>query len=325
MSEINYIILILITTLFALNMGSSNFAVSFAAVCGGKILSKKWAQILFTIFCILGAVLLGKYVTKTISSKIIPQEIINLNICTTILASATFCLFLANLLHIPQSTSLVTVGAILGVGLYFKNVFVKTFLYLLPFWILLPVASFILTFFLGKLIYPPRKGNFWIYEKLVNHKNRLRTFVIIASCYNAFSVGTNNVANAVGPLVGAGVITNTLGLLLIAPIFGLGGLFFTGPLKTASEEIVPLGLLTASLICFVSGTLIITASILGIPQSFVMIKMASIFAVGSLKNGHQLTFGSRIMKKTYLTWIITPVIAVIISYLLTGGLYAVFK
>jgi sulfate permease len=233
-----------------------------------------------------------------------------------ILVSATISLFIANIFHVPQSTSLVTVGAILGIGLYFGGIYIKTFLYLIPFWILLPVAGYGLTYFLGKQVYPPRKGNFWIYEKLVNQRDRLRAFVIIASCYNAFSVGTNNVANVVGPLTGADIISNISGLALIAPIFGVGSLVFSGPLKTTSEKIVPLGLLTATIISLVTGTLMIVASLLGVPQSFVMIKVASVFAISGLKNGHKLTFANPITRKTYITWIVTPIIAVIISYVL---------
>jgi len=317
--------LALLIVLFALNMGGGNFAASFAAAYGGKILSKRRAQLLFAVFVFLGAILVGRPVAETLGNRIIPHELLSFDIVLIILISATTSLFLANLLHVPQSTSLVTVGSILGVGLYFRNVFAGTFLYLIPFWILLPVLGYTLTYFLGKLVYPPRKGNFWIYEKLVNHRERLKGFVIIASCYNAFSVGTNNVANAVGPLAGAGIIGNSLGLALVAPVFGLGSLVFHGPLKTTSQKIVPLGLLTATIICLVTGTLMIIASLLGVPQSFVMIKVASLFAISGLKNGHKITFANPVTKKTYLTWIITPIIAVAISFLLTGARYALFK
>lgn len=313
---VEYIILAMLVGLFALNMGGANFAASFAAAHGGRILNKKKAQILFAIFVLLGAVCLGKPVAETLGSRIISQDFLGFKTVLIILTSATLSLFIANLLHVPQSTSLVTVGAILGLGLYFKNVYARTFLYLVPFWILLPVLGYILTYLLGKLVYPPHKGNFWIYEKLLNHKERLKAFVIIASCYNAFSVGTNNVANAVGPLAGAGILKEAWGLLLVAPVFGLGGMVFHGSLETTGRKIVPLGLLTATIICLVSGTLMIIASIFGVPQSFVMIKVASVFAVSGLKNGHKITFANPVTKKTYLTWAITPVIAILVSYLL---------
>ncbi len=321
----NAIFLILLVILFALNMGGSNFGASFAAAQGGKILTKKRAQLLFIIFVFLGAIFVGRPVTQTLSNRIIPAELIRFDTVLIILISATVSLFIANLLHVPQSTSLVTVGSILGVGLYFKDIYSKTFLYLVPFWILLPVIGYVLTYLLGKVVYPPRKTNFWVYEKLVNHRERLKAFVIIATCFSAFSVGANNVANAVGPLAGASIVDKTLGLAIIAPIFGLGGLVFAGSLKTVSEKIVPLGLLSATIICLVTGTLMIIASIYGVPQSFVMIKVASVFAISGLKNGHKLTFSNPIAKKTYLSWIITPIIAVIISFLLTGVRYGLFK
>ena len=277
------------------------------------------------MFVFLGAVLAGQPVANTLGNKIIPSELITLDNVLIIIFSAASSLFIANLLHVPQSTSLVTVGSILGVGLYFNKVYSATFLYLIPFWILLPVLGYVLTYLLGKLVYPPHKGNFWIYEKLVNHKERLKIFVIVASCYNAFSVGTNNVANAVGPLVGAGLINKTLGLAIIAPIFGLGSFAFRGLAKTTSEEIAPLGLLTATIVCLVTGTLMITASFCGVPQSFIMINVAALLAISGLKNGHKLTFSNPATKKTYITWIITPIIAILISYLLAVGRDALFK
>ena len=253
------------------------------------------------------------------------SDVCSSDLVLVILISATVSLFIANLLRVPQSTSLVTVASIVGVGLYYGNIYTKTFLYLVPFWLLFPVIGYFSTYFLGKLIYPPRRSNFWIYEKLVNHRKRLKLFVIIASCYNAFSVGTNNVANAVGPLVGAGILPETLGFMLIAPIFGLGSLTFPQSIKAVSRKVVPLGLLTATIVCIVTGTLMITASILGVPQSFVMIKLASVFAISGLKNGHKLTFNNPETKKTFLTWIITPIIAAISSFLLIGGMHALLK
>ncbi|MCQ9208208.1 MAG: anion permease [Omnitrophica bacterium] len=320
-----YVFLILLVIFFALNMGGSNFGASFAAAQGGRIIKQDKARVLFIIFVFLGAISIGRPVAETLANKIIPPELISFDKVLIILISATLSLFIANLLNVPQSTSLVTVGAILGIGLYFRQVYTDTFLRLAPFWVLLPVAGYSLTYLLARLVYPPRKSNFWIYEKLVNHRKRLKTFVIVASCYNAFSIGTNNVANAVGPLAGANIIGMALGLALVAPVFGLGSLVFHGPLKTASEKIVPLGLLTATIICLVTGTLMITASIFGVPQSFVMIKVASLLAISGIKNGHKTTFANPLTKKIYLSWIVTPIMAVIISYLLAGVKDALFK
>lgn len=317
--------LIIVSILFAVNMGGSNFGASFAAACGSKILTPKKAQYLFVICVFLGAVLIGQPVAETIGSDIIPTHFLNINTVLIIFISVTICLYTANLLHVPQSTSMVTVFSVLGVGLYFKAIYIKTFLYLVFFWILFPVVGYGLTYFLGRMVYPPRKSNFWIYEKIVNNQKRLKLFVILSSCLNAFSVGTNNVANAVGPLLGANLIGKTVGLACIAPVFGLGGFIFHGSLRTVSEKIVPLGLLTASIISLVTGTLMVIASLCGVPQSFVMIKLASVFAISGLKNGHASTFNHPITRKISITWMVMPLVALIISFVLTGIRYALFK
>ena len=317
--------LFVLLILFVLNMGGSNFGASFAAAYGGKILTKKKAQFLFIIFVILGAAFVGRHVSETLGNRIIPHHLITPGTLVIILFSATLSLFISNLLKVPQSTSFVAVASILGVGLYHGGVYTEIFRRFIPFWVILPVAGYVATYLLGKIVYPPRRSNFWIYEKLINQKDRLKVFVIIASCYNAFSVGTNNVANAVGPLAGAGILNITWGLIILGPVFGLGSLLFHGTLDTTSEKIVPLGPFSATIICIVTGTLVIIASIFGVPQSFVMIKVAAIFAISSLKKGSRTTFSDPLTRRTYMTWAITPMVALAISYSLTWVRYAVFK
>ncbi|MFH1996909.1 MAG: inorganic phosphate transporter [Candidatus Omnitrophota bacterium] len=320
-----YALLCIAAGFFALNMGGSNFGASFAAAHGGRVITARKAQLLFTVFVFLGAVTLGRPVAATLGGRIISPSLLKPDVVFAVIAAAALSIFIANTLHVPQSTSLVTVGALLGAGLRAGGINGGTFLYLAPFWIALPAIGYFVTFFLGKVVYPPRKSNFWIYEKLVNHTDRLEFFVIAASCYNAFSVGANNAANAAGPLAGANVIGVMPALAASSVLFGAGSFVFHHSLRTTGKKIVPLGLLTATIICLVTGTLMIAASLLGVPQSFVMIKVAAVMAIGGLKNGHRTTFANPATKKTYITWIVTPLIAVILSYVMTGVVYAVYR
>jgi len=322
---IQYSILTIFVVFFVITMGGSNFGASFAAAYGSKIIEKKRAQLLFCLFVFLGAVLVGNPVSNTLGSKIIPVGLMDTNIVIIIMFVSSVSMLIANLLHVPQSTSLVTVFSIAGAGFYFKQIYTDTILYMLSFWILLPAIGYILSYMLGKLVYPPRKENYWIHEKIVHHGDRLKVFVLIASCYNAFSIGTNNVANAVGPLAGAGIITHKLGLIALAPLFGIGSLAFHSTLKKTGQKIVPIGILSATIICIVTGTLMIIASCFGIPQSFVMIKVACIIAISSLKDGHKVTFANSSTKKTYISWIVMPIIAFISSFAMTSILYFILK
>ncbi len=324
---IEHSFLIIVVIFFALNMGASGIVPSFASAYGAKIIRNKNAIALFALFVILGAVSLGKGVTVTLGKNLLPAQALNFNTALIILAAAASGLFLANILKIPQSTSQVTVGAIVGAGLYFGQLNVKTiFFKILPLWVILPVLSYALTWLLYRRIYPPENDNLHIYQKLFANEKKLRLWALAAGCYVAFAIGTNNVGNAVGPLFGAGILGANFGLLLISPLFGAGALILgKGPLETAGKEIVPLGLFSSTLISFVTATLLIVASILGVPQSLVQLNVFSIFAVSGLKNGHRHTLGRQVTKKTFFIWAVTPLLSLAVSYailLLIGKAYA---
>lgn len=312
------VILIGVVIFFAMNMGASGIAPSFAGAYGGKLIKKKNALILFAIFVIIGAIFLGKNVTVTIGKHLLPQGFINFDVALIILGSAAVSLFLANMLKIPQSTSQVTVGAAVGAGLYFKHLNLNALLFkILPMWVVLPLSSYLLTFLIYNSIYPPEHDNLHIYQKIFANKKKIRISSLITSCYVAFAIGTNNVANAVGPLFGAGILGIGAGLILIAPLFGIGAqMMGRGPLETAGSEIVPLGAVSGTLVSFVTATLLILASALGVPQSLVQLNMASIFAISCVKNGHRHTLDQHLARKTFLVWMITPLLSVVIAYLL---------
>ncbi len=315
---IKSIILVVVVVFFAMNMGASGIAPSFAAMYGGRLIKKKKALLLFGIFVILGAVFLGRNVALTLGKDILSQKFISFDGTLIILTSASLSLFLSNILKIPQSTSQVTVGAIVGIGLYFKHLYVDIlFFKILPMWLILPLASYILTFVLYRMIYPPGQHNLHLYQKIFAHGKKIRLSSLIVSCYVAFAIGTNNVANAVGPLFGADIVGINYGLFLVAPLFSIGAwIIGKGPLETAGKEIVPLGLVSSTMVSFVTGTLLIFASIIGIPQSLVQLNLASIFAISSLKNGHKYTLDQHITRKTFAVWFITPLLSLILSYLL---------
>jgi sulfate permease len=307
-------LILILAVFFALNMGGASFAASFAASYGGRVLSRRQASVLFLVFVIVGSVVLGQNVSHTLGREIMDATLIGTRELLIIFLIAGISMFTANMAKIPQSTSLVTVAAIAGVGTAYGALKTSTVLILVPFWIALPVLSYFLTLIISRPLYPPRKGNFWVYEWFVNKQPHMRAFVIFANCYNAFSVGTNNVANVAGPMMDYLNVPLVKLLCGFAVFYGLGAFIFTAPMKTAAQEIVPLGLFTASLISLISGSLMIIASWLGIPQSFVMLKMGAIFAISTMKHGAGSTFENPMTRKTLYTWTINPLLTFLVSY-----------
>ena len=299
-----------------MNMGASGFAPAMAAAYGADFLTSNRASILFTVFVFIGAITAGGRVGHTLGSGIIPEYMLDLKALVIIIGAASIALFLANILKIPQSTSQVTVGSLVGAGLYFGQINTGPFYLMIPLWFVLPVASYLLVLASGRILFP-RLRQYVLAQRLMKRYRLLQVFVICSSCYAAFAIGSNNVANLVGPMTGAGVVSAALGAVLVSPLFGLGSVLLgKGPLETVGKEITPLRVLSATLVSLVSGSLLLLASLLGMPASEVQIMMGAVFGMGVVRDGHRNMLAKPEMRKSAVVWVIAPALSVGISYAL---------
>ena len=311
--------LLAVSVFWAMNMGASGLAVSFSPGIGAGLLRRTSATLLFSVFVLLGAVLLGERVAATLKGKVIPQELITTTTATFILGGAAFSLLLANRVGIPQSTSIIIVFSLVGAGLFFGRVSWSVLGRLVFLWLLLSTLSYIVTYLLARRLYPPRDDNFALHEKLHRHRERLGAFTILTSCYGAFGIGTNNVANVVGPLAAAGVVAPLTGLILFAPLFGLGGWLLGGRVvDTVSHGVVPIGIISSSILSLVCATFLIVASLLGAPAPYVQVTSMALLAVQSAKE--ELSHGSLlkrpISRRILAVWTLTPTLAASLTFAL---------
>ena len=312
-------LLIVISVFWAMNMGASGLAVSFAPSVGSGNVTRNKAVIMFTILVLLGALILGGRVARTLSGKIIDPELLTQPVVLIILFSACVSLFLANIIRVPQSTSIIIVGSFVGAGLYFGSLNVLTIRYLLAVWIGVSLLSYAVTYFLVGRVYPTRQSNFRLHEKLSSHQGRLRKWTLFTDYYSAFGIGTNNVANVVGPLIAANAVSPEAGFIVFSILFGLGGFALgRGVLKTVSEEIVPLGTVSASIVSLVVSSFIVGCSVFGLPAPYVQFSSMSIMAVYAVKEerGHSQVFRHPIARKILKVWLITPALSVAITYIM---------
>lgn len=301
---------------FAINIGASGTAAAMGAVYGsGAVRRKVVALVLVAVSVFLGAVTGGGEVVKTISGGLIPSEILNVPLVIIILAGATSTLFVANLMGIPLSTSEVTVGAVVGVGLAYQAIYFGKLLTVISFWIVVPIAAFAIAFLAGRGLqslyrrYPGLKeGGRW--------RKVLILILIAAGCLEAFSAGMNNVANAVGPLVGAGLIHPWTALWLGGAFVGLGALLLGGRvLETNGKRITTLSLLEGSIVSGTSGSLVVIASLLGIPVPLTQATTSAILGVGTAQEGFGL-WHKHVVIQIMKVWLVSPVISMVVAYLL---------
>lgn len=323
---------LLIAMFLALNMGGSGTGPAFSASYGANVIRKSLIPGLFGIMVFLGAILAGGKTTATVATSIIPPQMFTSEITSIILFSVAISLLIANIFGIPQSTSQSTVSALAAPGVYLNgfnsNVF---FVDIIPTWFVLPIAAIVICYLIGKFIYKPLRSRGYTISKKINDSFLLKGFLIAASLYVAFSIGANNVANAVGPISSmtlnffdlesdtSSYFVTIFSILFIAPCFGLGSsLFGNKILKNTGREIILFGRIEAVIIAFVSGSLLLLASVIkGIPSSLVQLNVGAIIGIGIAKLGVKNIFRKTKVRQFFLMWLIAPVIAFIISYVFT--------
>lgn len=304
-------IAIAISLFFAMNIGASGAAASMGVAYGaGAIKKARHALLICAVGVFAGAVLGGGEVVKTISSGIMPQEYITVKVVVIILISATSSLFLANILGIPLSTSEVTVGAVVGVGIAYQVLYVKSLLVIMSFWVIVPVVAFISALLFGKLLYKLQsKGR-------LKDRPILTVLLVLAGFLEAFSAGMNNVANAVGPLVGAGIMSVSNGIWIGGAFVALGAVLLgKRVLETNGKKIIRFEKTEGILISSTGAVLVGISSVFGLPVPLTQVTSSAIIGMGVAKNGTQV-FHKHIVKKIIRIWVVSPIFSLAISYFL---------
>lgn len=319
----------------AINMGGSGTSPSFSAAYGSNIIGKFAIPGLFGSFVLLGALIAGKRTAMTIGKGILPGDEITITITTIVLFSVALSLLAANLLKVPQSTSQATVAALCGPGIYLHSLnSQKLFYEIIPTWFILPIVSFVIVYIIGKFMYPIRKKYFKKRYDELSRYSFLRLFVIASACYVSFAIGSNNVANAAGPI--ASMVLNELNIsvdneekfvlimvisvLLIAPCFAIGSSVFGKKIvENTGKRIIEFSPIGAVVISLVTASLLLIASVTkGIPTSLVQLNTMAIIGLGVSKVGWKKMIVHKTVKKFWVVWIVAPLFSFFFSLLLVN-------
>jgi sulfate permease len=322
----------IIAMFLAVNMGGSGTGPSFSAAYGANVVRKSLIPGLFGIMVFLGAIIAGKGTATTMGKGLLNPELMSFVLVSIILFSVAVSLFVANMFGIPQSTSQSTVMAVSAPSILFEQFNShKLFVEIIPTWLILPLVSFVICYLIGRFIYKPLRKRGYTMSRQLNESKILKGLILLMSLYVAFSIGSNNVANAAGPI--ASMTLNELNLpdgshfvlimilstLIIAPSFGIGASLFGHKIvKNTGKEIVLFGKIEAVIIAFVSASLLLSASLLkGIPTSLVQLNVAAILGIGVSKLGFKNIFRKTEVNKFFVMWLVAPVIAFGLSLLFT--------
>lgn len=234
---------LLVAAFVGYNIGGSSTGVAFGPAVGSRIVGKAAAAGFFTAFALWGGWTVGRNVIETMSDGIVPQSEFTLAASIIVLFFTGGSLLISNFFGVPASTSMTAVGAITGLGLATDTLNESIMFGIVSAWIVAPLTAFWTGVLIGRYIYPhlDARVSFTRFEgglisldrsgaiprsKLndrATSRDLLGAGVVLAvSCYNAFSAGASNAANAIAPLVGSGSLTASEGILLAIAAIGLG-------------------------------------------------------------------------------------------------------
>lgn len=311
-----------------MNVGANNSAAEMGAACGTGSRAKKEALILIAIFVILGAIIAGSPVLRTLGGELVPARVFKEHIYVVfvvMIVSAVFDL-ISNRFRVSIPNSYAIVCSIAAAGLYYKIISVDKSAMILKWWLLSPAAVFLTAFIGGKLlrvrIIKP-SSDLKIPGGTRSFLSPLLTF---SGCCVAFTGGANGAAKSMGPIVAAGIIDNRWGLLLGGAGIAAGALVFgRAALETVDKEIIEVGFARAILIELICAVVLLAASLSGMPLSVSVTVTSGLIGLGCADSGFMQSAKKHHLLKTCCIWLIVPLLSVGLTYFLLHILSIILK
>jgi inorganic phosphate transporter, PiT family len=280
------------------SLGANNAANLFGSAVSSHMIRFWRAAFLASLFVVLGAVLQGRHGIETLRG-LSPLDL-ELAVLTSVAAAATVTGM--TLLRLPVSASQAVVGAIVGAGLLQHQLYVPGLVKVAVCWFGTPLAGVVFSL----LIY----GSLgWAYNRspynLFQMDQITRIGLVIAGCYSAFALGSNNVANVTAVFVGAGRLDVFAATWVGGLSIALGILTFSrGVMETVGRDLVALDPYCA-LVVVLSGALAVHVyTWVGVPVSSSQAVVGAVLGVGILK-GTQ-TIRKRTLLSILIAWFVTP-------------------
>ncbi len=317
------------------NIGANDAANCIGTTVGAQIISYRKAVLIMAFFVILGGVLQGHHVMKTVGKGIVisdsqsyedhhgsgagpefwsyfPDNRLPDKAILVALLSAGFFVTLATFSSIPVSTSQAIVGGVAGVGVgivgmnpaFFKlGVLLKIF----GAWVISPVLTMILAFLLYSLL-----GVLLRRAKALIWSRVMAIAVVCSAAYVSYSLGANDVGNAIGPLLSK-YPDKGLWLAVLGGVAMAVGAFTFGSrvTDTVGKSITPLdygGALSAQ---FAAAFGVHLFSMAGIPVSTSQAVVGGVIGVGLTKGMRAVS--TKKITTIFMGWVITPVCAAVFA------------
>jgi len=302
------------------NIGANDTANCVGTAVGAGLLSFRKAVVLVAIFVVLGAMMEGEQVMKTIGKGIVKTDLPVAAVVTILLCSG-FWVSIATFYQIPVSTSQAIVGGVVGAGLaagaeinYWK------LLTILESWVISPlfalVLALVLYHLLNLLLRQIKAGGLLV-------RNAIGRMTVFSGCYMAYTMGANNVGNAIGPIANLTILSNFTLLTIGGIAIAIGALTYGKKVsETVGKKITYLDAVGAFSAQVAAAASLHLFTVYGIPVSTSAAIVGAVIGVG-LNRGAQAVKGRTILA-IVVGWVLTPTLAALTSFLVYISLMTFF-
>ncbi|MDY0099359.1 MAG: inorganic phosphate transporter [Bacteroidales bacterium] len=316
------------------SLGANDAANIFGSAVGSRMISFRKAAIIASVFVILGAVIQGAGATDTLGRL---GAVNAIGGSFTVAMAAAITVYIMTRFAIPVSTTQAIVGAIIGWNFFTGNqTDGKALTQIVSTWISGPVlgAIFAILFY---IILRSLKRKLAIH--LFRFESFLRTGLIIAGAFGAYSLGANNIANVMGVFIPSVSLQELkIGLITLSSsqqLFLLGGMAIAAGILTFSNRvmekvgsnIVELSS-EAALVVVISQALVLfifssrglsealsragIPAIPMVPVSSTQVVVGSVIGIGLYKGVRNINF--RVLGEIAAGWVLTPLLAGITTF-----------
>ncbi len=328
------------------SLGANDASNVFGTAVGSKMVRFRTAAICGSLFIILGAVISGAGTSHTLGKLGSVNAIAGAFI---VALSAAASVFFMTKSGYPVSTSQAIVGAIIGWNFFSGSLTdYNTLAKIFATWIACPLLSALIAAVLYKII------AFCIYRikpDMFKLDSMTRNGLLIMGAFGSYSLGANNIANVMGvfvPVAPFGDISffGIFKLNATQQLFFIGGIaiaigvltYSRKVMMTVGQGIMKLSPISAfvvvsahSLVLFLFASQGLESFLMRhgiptiplVPVSSSQAIVGAVIGIGLLKKGRGIRF--RVLGNIASSWVVTPIIAALISFISLFFLQNVFE
>ena len=293
----------------AFAIGSNDTSNSYGICIGCGVLSIKRAIYLLFVLVLIGLILGGKNVMYTVGEGITE---IDKKIVIIPLFLASLAIISANIFKMPVSSHQAIVAGVIGSALALKKqVNISIIIEIILSWVISPFGALLLAIVV-----------YFILERALSRipmfklEKIIRVLLFISGSIIAFNTGANELATALAPAVYYGTLNSFQAGVLGAFMLFLGArLISFRVIETVGKGITALDPFSGFAAQFGAGITVLIFTALGMPISTTYCIVGAVSGVGIYKGLRSVRI--RFLKKIIISWIFTPLAALIASYVVT--------